>query len=326
MAGRPLSTLPRIVILDGHTLNPGDLSWEALLSLGEVSVYPRTAPADIIARSQDADLLIVNKVRIDADVIAQLPHLRCICVTATGYNNIDIAAARARQIPVCNVVGYGTDAVAQHVFALLLELTNHVALHVASVRAGDWSEQPDFSYWRAPLTELRGKTLGIVGFGRIGQQVATIGQAFGLRILAHHKHPQRDARHGVTFTDVPTLFRESDFISLNTPLTASNRGFVNAGLLNVVKPGAILINTARGELIDEIALANALKEGPLAAAALDVLSQEPPPPDHPLFVLPNCLITPHQAWASREARQRLLDGTLANVLAFLAGNHQNVVN
>ncbi len=316
----------KIVLLDAHTLNPGDLSYEPLEEFGTVVVYPETDPAEVVERLKGATVTLVNKQRLHAEAIEQLPDLKCIVVTATGYNNVDLAAATRRGIPVCNAVGYGSDSVAQHAMALLLELTNHVGLHADSVRDGKWSGQPHFSYHLKPIVELAGKTLGIYGFGNIGQRLARMAEGFGMHILATHKHPHRDARPGVTFVSLGTLFEESDAISLHAPLTGENAGLVNADLLGRMKPTAFLVNTARGGLIDEPALLAALREGKIAGAALDVLSVEPPPKNHPLLHAPNCLVTPHQAWASREARERLLQISVDNVRAFLEGHPQHVVN
>lgn len=317
---------PNIVVLDGHTLNPGDLSWFELQSLGQVSVYDRSSSEEVVPRAHGASILVVNKVVISRQHIEQLSNLKCICVSATGYNNIDLEAARERGICVSNAVGYGTFSVAQHVFALLLELTNNVALHHHSVLQGDWSQQPDFAYWKKPLIELNGKTMGILGFGRIGQKVASIAMAMGMRVLATHRHPERDALVGVTFVRIEDLFASSDVVSLTVPLNDKTNQIVNAKLLERMKSSAFLINTGRGELINETDLLQALQAGKLAGAGLDVLDGEPPSPDHPLFSAPNCVITPHQAWASREARQRLLKITVTNVASFLRGKPQNVVN
>lgn len=308
-----------IVVLDGHTLNPGDLSWDALGRLGVLRVYPRSAASEIIERARGANIILVNKVRITRAILAALPDLRCICVTATGYNNIDIDAAAERGIAVCNVRGYGTEAVAQHVFALLLHFSNQVALHGEAVRAGEWSAQSDFSFWKKPIASLQGMTMGIYGFGKIGQKVAEIASAFGMQVLATHKHPERDARPGVSFVALPELFAASDVLSLHAPLSAENYGIVNLELLQRMKAHALLINTARGELIVEEDLARALHEGKLGGAALDVLSQEPPPLSHPLLHAPRCIVTPHQAWAAFEARKRLLDLSIENVQGFLSG-------
>ncbi|MDX1943275.1 MAG: D-2-hydroxyacid dehydrogenase [Saprospiraceae bacterium] len=317
---------PKIIIVDGHTLNPGDLSWESLEKLGKVSVYEHSTREEILERTQEAEIILANKTVFDAEILAQLPHLRCICVTATGFNNIDIISAKKHDILVCNVAGYGTDAVAQHVFALLLELTNAVGKHHGSVQNGDWSRNRDFCYTLQPVIELAGKTMGIYGFGKIGQQVAKIALAFGMEILATHKHPKRDAMPGVRFVDLETLFQKSDIITLHAPLTTENEYFVNKTLLSKMKPSAYLINTARGGLIHESDLKEALENNIIAGAGLDVLSQEPPKNGNILLNVKNCIITPHNAWASREARQRLLNETVENVKAFLNGKPRNVVN
>ncbi len=316
----------KIVILDGYTANPGDLSWDHFHALGEVTIYDRTAPEDTLNRCAGAEIIVVNKHLITAELIRQLPQLRCICVTATGFNNVDTTAARAANIPVCNVVGYSTPAVVQHVFALVFTLTNKCQLHHDSVQAGDWSRSLDFSYQLAPIKELSGLTMGIYGFGRIGQGVAAVAQAFGMSILTTHKHPERDARPGVRFVDLETLFSESDIISLHAPLSSSNREIVNASLLQRMRPTAYLINTGRGPLINEQDLAEALKRGLLAGAGLDVLSEEPPSADNPLIDAPNCIITPHNAWGSRDARARLLADTVENIQGFQNDQPRNVVN
>lgn len=316
---------PHIVVLDGQTLNPGDLSWSRLHTLGQVDIYEHSKGKEIVERSKNADILLVNKVIIDKAVLEQLEQLKCICVTATGYNNIDVEAAAQQDIPVCNVVGYGSASVAQHVFALLLELTNHIGLHNKSVKRGDWSRQAHFSYHLKPMVELEGKTMGIYGFGNIGQRVARIAQGFGMEVISTHKHPERDAQPGVQFVDLEALFSISDVVTLHAPLTEENEGVVNRTLLQKMKSSAFLINTARGGLIVEEDLRNALESGQLAGAALDVLRQEPPPEDYHLFEVENCLITPHQAWATREARERLLEISIENVAAFLRGEPQNRV-
>lgn len=317
---------PKIVILDGHTLNPGDLSWEGIHALGgEVKIYDRTPRKQVVERARDASIILANKAPLDRPILKQLTHLQFICVTATGYNNIDAEAAREQGILVSNAVGYSTDSVAQHVVALLLELTNQVALHNESVQRKEWSQQRDFSYHLKPVIELAGKTLGIYGFGRIGQRTGELGQAFGMRVIATHKHPQRDAQPGVQFVDLPTLFSTSDVVSLHAPLSSQNAGIVNAELLATMRPSAFLINTARGGLINEIDLREALLNGLLAGAALDVLDGEPPREDHPLYGLENCLITPHMSWASHESRQRLMEVTVDNVRGFLEGKPVNLV-
>lgn len=317
---------PKIVVLDGYTLNPGDLSWSKLQALGNVDIYEFSAPDEIISRAHHAAIILVNKTIINADILNQLPHLRCICVTATGYNNVDVITAKNKNIPVCNVSGYGTDAVAQHVFALLLELTNHVGAHHESVQQGDWSRCRDFSYWTSPIVELAGKTMGIYGFGKIGQKVAEIALAFGMQVLATHKHPERDARPGVTFVPLETLFTQSDVITLHAPLTNENTAIVNKNLFNIMKPSAFLINTARGGLIHEADLKEALENNKIAGAGLDVLSEEPPKNGNILFGVKNCIITPHNAWGSVEARERLMEETVQNIAAFEHGTPRNVVN
>jgi glycerate dehydrogenase len=311
----------KIIITDGYTLNPGDLSWRPLDAFGEVVYYDRTSPGEVIQRCSGANIILTNKTPINEETIDAATGLRLIAVTATGYNMVDTAAARKRGIPVCNVPEYGTDSVAQHTFALLLELSNHVGDYAQSVREGEWQRSPDFCYRREPLIELKGKTLGLIGFGRIGQQVARIAQAFDMRVLYHRRSPA-DAGSA----PLETLFSDSDFISLHCPLTPENHSFINAKLLSLMKPTAFLINTSRGQLINETDLATALHNKTLAGAALDVLSTEPPPPGHPLIGLPNCLLTPHIAWMSAEARRRLLETTIDNVRLALAGTPQHVVN
>lgn len=316
---------PIMVVLDGYTTNPGDLSWDGLRALGDLVVYDRTPPEQVTERSRDAVFLLVNKVKLDAKTLAGLPSLKCICVLATGYNNIDIIAAKQRGIAVCNARGYSTDSVAQHVFAMILAMVNQVAEHNAGVQQGIWLERKDFSFTLTPILELSGKTLGIYGLGQIGSRVASIGQTFGMQVIAHHKHPERDAREGVRFVDLDTLFGESDFLSLHAPLTPENQSLINADRLSQMKRTAYLVNTSRGGLIDETDLRQALISSQIAGAALDVLSKEPPDPGHPLLGLKNCLITPHNAWASKESRRRLLEETIKNVAAFLGGKARNEV-
>ena len=315
-----------IVVLDGYTLNPGDLDWSPLSTLGSVAVYDHSTPKEMAERAQDAQIILVNKAVVDSALLHNLPNLACICVTATGYNNVDVIAARKRNIPVCNVVGYGSNSVAQHVFAFILAFSNHLYEHSQSVKEGKWAQCRDFSYTIHPILGLNGRTLGIYGFGKIGQQVFQIGKAFGMNIIATHKHPKRDARPGISFVDLPTLFANSDFITLHAPLTPQNQGIVNLKLLKLMKSTAYLINTGRGGLINEDDLKTALETNCLAGAGLDVLNQEPPPREHPLYNLDQCLITPHQAWASRSARQTLLDESILNVKYFLSGHPRNVVN
>jgi glycerate dehydrogenase len=315
-----------IIVLDGHTLNPGDLDWGALQALGNVTVYERTPVAMVAERIATADVVLTNKAIVSAAAIERAKQLKYIGVTATGFNVVDIAAARARNIPVTNVPAYSTTSVAQLTFALILERCHHTGLHAASVRAGEWSSSIDFSYWKTPLIELSGSTLGIVGFGQIGQAVARIALAFGMKVIANHKHPDRDAMAGVTFVDLATCFREADIISLHCPLNADNKEFVQMNLLRTMKPSAFLINTSRGPLIREADLAQALAEGVIAGAALDVLSTEPPAADNPLISSPNTIITPHIAWATQAARKRLMHTVVENLKAFQGGDPQNIIN
>lgn len=314
-----------ITYLDAYALNPGDLDWTPLHAIGPVNLYDRTAPDELIARAAGSDILLVNKVRLPRNILEQLPALRYIGVTATGYDIIDLQAARERGVTVTNVKGYGTESVAQHTLGLMLELAYRTTLHEASVRAGDWTRNPDFCYWKTPLVELAGKTLGVVGYGDIGRRVADLGRAFGMKVLVNRRDTSEPLPEGRLYADLQTLFAESDVVSLHCPMTAENREFVNQALLDTMKPTAWLLNTSRGGLICETDLAAALNEGRLAGAALDVLGQEPPLAGNPLIGARNCLITPHIAWASREARQRLLNQTVQNLAAFLAGKPANVV-
>jgi len=317
----------KIVVLDGHASNPGDLSWDEFAKLGELEVFDRTAKEQMIVRLQGAAIALTNKAVLDRSVISALPDLRFIGVTATGYNVVDVEAARERGIVVCNVPEYSTPDVAQAVFALLLELTNRTGHHAETVRAGKWSRSQDFSYWDYPLAGLSGLTLGIIGFGRIGRAVARIGQAFGMKILAMRRSPSAtDKNDGVEYVELDTLLRESDVISLHCPLTPETTRLVNAEFLAKMKRTAFLINTARGGLVDEAALADALNHDRIAGAGLDVLSTEPPSPDNPLLAAKNCIITPHIAWATKTARIRLLQVTADNIRAWLNGKPQNVVN
>lgn len=314
----------RIVVLDGHTLNPGDLDWAPIAGQGELTVHPRTPRDQVIERARGAPVVFTNKAVLDRDALAALDGLRYVGVLATGFNVVDVAAARERGVVVTNVPAYGTASVAQATFALVLELTNHVALHARAVAEGAWSACPDFCFWERPLIELDGLTLGVVGHGAIGRAVAALGRAFGMRVLVHSRTPPRDG--DVEAVDLAALFERADVVSLHCPLTAENERFVDAALLARMKPTALLVNTARGALIDERALAEALASGTIAGAALDVLSVEPPPADHPLIGAPNCLITPHNAWASQAARRRLMRIAADNLAAFLRGEPVNVVS
>ena len=313
-----------IVVLDGYTTNPGDCSWDPVAEFGRLEVFERTAIQEIQRRAGNAEVVLTNKTPLSAEILAELPHLKLISVLATGVNVVDLEAAGARGITVCNVPGYSTPNVAQAVFALLLELTNQTALHAAEVRDGSWSSCPDFCFWRGELVELDGRTLGLVGYGAIGQAVAAVGRALGMNVLAARRKSSVSA-NGVTYTDVDTIFRESDVVSLHCPLTSETKELVNATRLSVMKPTAYLINTSRGGVIHEQDLADALNEERIAGAGLDVLSVEPPPVSNPLLAAKNCLITPHIAWASRAARQRLIEATSENVRGFVDGSPQNVV-
>ena len=314
-----------IVVLDGFTLNPGDLDWAELKSLGDCVIYDRTSPSELPLRAAKADILLTNKTQLAGGDIGGLPRLKYIGVLATGTNVVDLAAARARGIPVTNVPTYGTKSVAQMTFALLLELTHHVGHHGQSVREGRWTHSTDWCYWDFPLVELDGLTLGIVGFGRIGRAVAELAAAFGLKVLACD--PAAGAGPPfVRMVELDTLFRESDIVSLHCPLTPQTAGLVNTQRLALMKPTAFLLNTSRGPLVDEPALAQALNSGRIAGAAVDVLSVEPPPADNPLLTARNCIITPHMAWGTRAARARLMKVAVENVRAFLQGKPRNVVN
>lgn len=318
----------KIVILDGYTLNPGDLSWAPIQQLGDLVVYDRTPPEQVVERAAEAEILLTNKAIVSRSAIEQLPRLRYIGVLATGYNIVNIEAARQRGIPVTNVPTYATQSVAQAVFAHLLNLTHHTAEHAQGVRAGRWSACEDFCYWQWPLIDLAGLRMGIIGFGRIGQAVARIAQAFQMQVLVYDANPElkKNLPAGVQWAELEELFRQSDVVSLHCPLTAENQRLVNAQRLALMKPTAFLINTARGGLIDEAALAEALNSGQIAGAGLDVLSAEPPPATNPLLSARNCYITPHQAWATKAARQRLIQAAADNIRAFLEGKPQNVVN
>ena len=316
----------KIVVLDGFTLNPGDLDWSPLRALGDCVIHERTPLNRIVERAADAEIVLTNKTVLSRATLAALPNLRYVGVLATGFNVVDAAAARERNVPVANVPNYGTRSVAQHTFALLLELTQHAGQHAQTVRDGRWSASPDFCYWESPLVELDGLTMGLVGFGRIGRAVADLAVAFGLKVLVHTRTIPATLPAHVEMTSLDELFRRSDVVSLHCPLTPDTQQLVNATRLATMKASAFLLNTSRGPLIDETALAAALSAGLVAGAALDVLSVEPPPPDHPLLRAPHCLITPHLAWATRAARGRLLTIAVANVRGFLNGQPTNVVN
>jgi glycerate dehydrogenase len=315
----------RIVVVDSYTLNPGDLSWAPLEELGGCTFYDRTGPGELLARAHGAEIVITNKVPMCREEIESLPELVYVGVSATGYDMVDLDAARERGIVVTNVPTYGTDSVAQMAFAHLLNLTQRVAYHAQTVREGRWAQSPDFSYWDYPLVELAGLTLGIVGYGRIGRRVAEIARAFCMDVLVNDPEVPDSLPEGVRFADLETLFQTSDVVSLHCPLTPETEGLVDAPRLASMKEGAFLINTSRGPLVDQQALADALNADHLGGAGLDVLATEPPDADNPLLGARNCTITPHIAWATRSARARLLGTTIANVAAWLAGDPQNVV-
>jgi len=309
----------KIIILDGYAENPGDLSWDGFAALGELTVYDHTPADQIIPRIGDAEIVITNKTPVSAQTFEACPSIRYVGVLATGYNVVDIEAARRRGVVVANVPAYSTASVAQHVFALLLELCHHVGHHNAAAQQGRWTTSRDFCFWDYPLIELAGKTMGIIGYGRIGRAVAEIARAFGMKVLACRAHGGEDT---VALEDV---LRSSDVISLHCPLTADNTGMISRDAIAMMKDGVIIINTARGPLIDEPALREALLSGKVLGAALDVVSVEPIPADHPLLGLENCLITPHIAWAPKESRQRLMDVAVENLRSFLNGTPANNV-
>lgn len=311
----------KIVVLDGYTLNPGDLSWDGFAALGDLTVHDRTSPPDVIARIGDAEVVITNKTPLPADVFAACPSIRYVGVLATGYNVVDVAAAKARGIPVTNIPTYGTASVAQHVFALLLEICTGVGEHAASVAAGEWGRSPDFCYWKRPLMELADKTMGIIGYGRIGQAVAKAARGFGMRVLAYDPYAE-----GPECVPLDVLLAQSDVISLHCPLTPENTGLINRETIAAMKDGVILLNTSRGPLVREADLAEALHSGKVYAAGVDVLETEPPRAGSPLIGAKNCFVTPHIAWAPREARARLMDIAVDNLSAFLAGKPVNVVS
>ncbi len=317
----------KIVVLDGYTANPGDISWGGLESLGELTVYDRTPEADIVSRVGDAEAIIINKTELPRRIIEQFSSVKYIGLLATGYNVVDIEAAKEKNIVVANVPDYSTDSVAQMVFALLLEVCHRVEKHSEAVHRGEWSGQEDFCLWKYPLIELAGKTMGIVGYGNIGKRVAKIAKAFGMSVLAQNRSPISTAdEDGVKEVELDELLRSSDVVSLHCPLFPETRGMINEKNLSLMKKNAILINTARGALVDEKALAKALREGSIYAAAVDVVTEEPIPITSPLLKRDNCLITPHIAWAPQESRIRLLQAVTENLAAYLAGKPQNVVN
>lgn len=313
----------KTVILDGYGLNPGDLNWDWLKKYGQFDYYDRTAGENFtVERIGNADIVILNKTPITESILDACPNIKLICILATGYNVVDCVAAAKRNIPVCNVPGYSTNSVAQFTFALLLELCNHVGLHSASVHAGDWSHCPDFCYWKTPQMELAGKTMGIIGYGAIGKAVGKIAEAMGMRILIH----SRTQYPGTDYVSLDTLLSQSDVVTLHCPLFPETVNLINHEMIAKMKDGAILLNTARGPLIDESAVADALHSGKLRGAAVDVAAHEPLNADCPLLSAPNCIITPHIAWAPLEARQRIMNITESNIQSFLSSSLTNCVN
>jgi glycerate dehydrogenase len=317
----------KIVNLDGSALNPGDLSWEPFREFGDLTLYPRTeTPEQVISRIGDAEIILLNKVPITAEILSACTNLKLICVLATGYNVIDCAAARANGVTVCNVPDYGTASVAQFTFALLLELCHRVGHHDHAVHQGKWCSCPNFCFWDTPQMELSGKTFGIIGFGRIGRAVGTIAKAMGMKVVAYNRSRCAEGEAIGEYATLDEVLERSDILSLHCPLTPATENLINRNTLLKMKDGAILLNTARGAVIDESAVKEALESGKLRGAAVDVTRQEPLNADSPLLTAPNCIITPHMAWTATEARQRILDCTMDNIRAFLAGSPRNVVN
>lgn len=317
--------MTQIVVLDGQTVNPGDNDWGPLSELGQLLVHERSERDQIVERARDAQVVITNKVRLDREILSSLPGLKGVCVFATGFDMVDVRAARELGIPVCNVPAYSTESVVEHTFALLLGLARRVELHSGLVAAGEWSASPDFSFWRTPQLELAGLTLGVIGYGSIGRRVAAVGLAFGMQVLAtpSRRYPPDP---GVVCLDLDAIFERADVVTLHCPLQPDTAGLVRADRLRRMKPSAFLVNTARGGLVREPDLARALREGWIAGAALDTLSTEPPPPDHPLLSGPNLIVTPHLAWTSLASRKRVLTITAQNVRSILAGAPIHVVN
>ena len=318
----------KIVVLDGRCLNPGDLNWSEFEALGPTTVYKSSPPNTVVERSRDAFAIITNKTLVDAKIMDALPQLRYIGILATGYNVVEIAAARERDIIVTNVPKYSTDSVAQCAFTHILNLSFHFVRHNDAVKAGKWCSHEDFCFWETSLLEISGKTLGIVGYGEIGKAVAKIASAFGMKVLAYGPRLAKDGSkddNGVSRVDLPTLLKQSDVVSLHCPLTAENKEMVNGEFLSQMKRTAFLINTSRGGLVNEKELAEALNNGRIAGAGVDVLACEPPKPDNPLLTAENCYISPHIAWATFDSRRRLMEIAAANLRAFLAGDAKNVV-
>ena len=315
-----------IVVLDGYTLNPGDLSWKDLEALGTVKIYDRTHPGEVVERATGAQIVLTNKTVLDGEALSQLPDLKYIGVLATGYNVVNLEAARRQGITVTNIPAYSTDSVAQMVFAHLLNITQRVGHYAEEVASGHWTKQADFSYWNTPLVELAGKTLGVIGLGHTGMATARIALAFGMQVLAYTSKSAAELPAGIRKADsLEQVFSDSNVVSLHCPLTETTKNLVNMERLKLMKREAVLINTGRGGLVNETDLAEALEKGLLAAAGVDVLSSEPPVPGHPLVGVKNCFITPHIAWATLEARQRLMGQAVRNIEAFLSGQPINTV-
>lgn len=315
----------KITVLDGYGMNPGDLSWDELNKLGDVTVYDRTSPSELMERAKDADVLLTNKVVLDAHTLRALPKLKYVGVLATGYNVVDVKAAKELGIVVTNIPAYSTDSVAQMVFAHLLNITQRVEHYTEENRKGRWTDNPDFCYWDTPLTELAGKTIGIIGLGHTGSATARIARAFGMKVKAFTSKDESSLPEGVEKASLDDIFTTADVVSLHCPLTDSTKELVNADRLKQMNPTAILINTGRGPLVNEQELADALNNSTIYAAGIDVLSSEPPKPDNPLLKAKNCFITPHVAWATKEARERLMDIAVSNLHSFLSGKPVNIV-
>ena len=316
----------KIVVLDGYAANPGDISWESIEKLGQLTVHDRTPVAEIPARIADADIVLTNKAPLSASVLEGAKSLKYVGVLATGYNIVDVQAASRLGIVVCNVPGYSTMSVAHLVFALLLEITHNVGLHASGVHAGDWANSKDFAYWKAPLIELDGKVMGLIGTGSIGRAVARIAMAFGMKVIATSRSKTDGEDNGISYGSMEALLQQSDVISVHCPLTDATKDLINKDTLAAMKDGVILINTARGPIVDEQALADALRSGKVRAAGIDVLAVEPMTAGHPLLGVTNCFMTPHIGWAPLEARLRLMNITATNLKAFLDGNPVNRVN
>ncbi len=324
--GDLMSEKLKAVILDGYTENPGDLSWKCIEDLVELTVYPRTSPDMVVQRAADADILIVNKVQITREIIEQLPNLKFVSTLATGFNQLDCTALRERNIDASNIPAYSTNAVAQMVFAFILELTNKTAEYTADVKNGEWCRCEDFCYWSSPLYELDGKTLGIIGFGKIGSRVYEIAKAFGMKVISYTPSGKKEGFPDIEFTDLDSVLSKSDYISVHCPLTPSTQGLINKDFISKMKEHAYIINTSRGPVANESDIKEALVNGRLSGYATDVLSTEPPKEDNPLLSAPNCLITPHVAWAAYETRLRLMGILENNIKGYLNGKPINVIN